>query len=510
MIRRNLILIPLLLLAVPADAQDFAPSVNVSVRIVDDQDQPVPCNVYLKDDRGNPVQPKGLPYWRDHFTCDGTATISLAEGRYSYIIERGPEFAAAKGTWNVTSSPAQPLTATLHRLYDLAAEGWYSGELHIHRPVGQVPLLLQASDLDVGPVITWWNRQNPWTQPPASTLQRTEDGRFYDLMGGEDERGGGALLYFGLTRPIEITSAEREYPASTIYLREATEAKATDTSRRIHVDVEKPFWRDVPLWLASERADTMGIAHNHLWRSGVLENEAWGRARDASRWPPPHGNGLWSQFIYFQALNCGFRIPPSAGSASGVLPNPVGYNRCYVKLDGPLDYFAWWEGLRAGRVFVTNGPLLTIKANDELPGHQFSATAGPQRITVTGLLRSADSIAKLEVIWNGDVIKELPLTESAEQEINVNFECQGPGWFVIRAVTNKEATLRFAMTGPFYVEGADQPRPLIRESAEFFLDWSRERRDELARLLKGSERDEVVAEHDKAVSFWEQKVAAGR
>src|SRR5439155_9501505 len=55
--------------------------------------------------------------------------------------------------------------------------------------------------------------------------------------------------------------------------------------------------------------------------------------------------------------DCGLRLPPSAGSASGVLPNPVGYDRVYVHLDGELSYERWWEALRAGRVFVSNGPL---------------------------------------------------------------------------------------------------------------------------------------------------------
>ena len=44
------------------------------------------------------------------------------------------------------------------------------------------------------------------------------------------------------------------------------------------------------------------------------------------------GVGYWVQEIYYHLLNCGLRVAPSAGSASGVLPNPVGYNRVYVHL----------------------------------------------------------------------------------------------------------------------------------------------------------------------------------
>src|SRR5690606_11352677 len=126
------------------------------------------------------------------------------------------------------------------------------------------------------------------------------------------------------------------------------------------IDIEKPFWWDVPVVLAHGYADSIGIAHNHMWRSGVLDNEAWGKARDVAAYPGPQGNGLWSQHIYYHILNTGLRIPPSAGSASGVLPNPVGYNRTYVQVDGELTYEKWWDGVRAGRVFVSNGPLLRV------------------------------------------------------------------------------------------------------------------------------------------------------
>ena len=80
---------------------------------------------------------------------------------------------------------------------------------------------------------------------------------------------------------------------------------------------------------------------------------------DGRKGPGPAGNGWWTQEIYYHLLNAGLRLPPSAGSASGVLPNPVGHNRVYVGLGaGKLSYSAWLEGLRKGHCFVTNGPLL--------------------------------------------------------------------------------------------------------------------------------------------------------
>ena len=41
-----------------------------------------------------------------------------------------------------------------------------------------------------------------------------------------------------------------------------------------------------------------------------------------------------------------------------------------------MTYEGWWEGLRAGRVVVTNGPLLRPRVNGELPGHVFRSQSG--------------------------------------------------------------------------------------------------------------------------------------
>ena len=97
-----------------------------------------------------------------------------------------------------------------------------------------------------------------------------------------------------------------------------------------------------------------------ICHSQMYETEAWGRPRDAKRLPPPRGNGLWTQEIYYHILNSGLRIPPSAGSASGVLPNPVGYNRVYVHTGEHVSWDAWWNGLRKGRSFWLRRMLFTV------------------------------------------------------------------------------------------------------------------------------------------------------
>ena len=455
---------------------------------------PLPSRIHLQDSAGRPMKPPVLPAWSDHFVCDGKATIELPPGAHRYVIERGPEYTSVSGRFQVADAPLH-LTNQLARLTDLAAEGWWSGDTHVHRSLPDIELLMRAEDLHVAGVQTWWNNTNPWptNAPPPESIIRFDGNRCYDLMSGEDERGGGALLYFGLKQPLLIAGSKQEYPSAVKFLRAAHE------SRPVWVDVEKPFWWDAPVWVATGLVDSIGIAHNHMQRSGVMDSEAWGKSRDRARYPGAHGNGLWTQDIYYHLLNCGLRIPPSAGSASGVLPNPVGYNRAYVHLDGELTYERWWEGLRAGRVFVSNGPLLRCRANGEWPGHVFQSD-GPLQIQLQAQVDSRDPIRAVELVRDGHVDRvTLPQTITLNQS----------GWFLVRVIADVTNTFRFASTGPWYVEIGKQPQPVRRESAQFFVDWIRERMAAL-KLDTPQQREEVVRPLRDAEQFWQAKLTQAR
>ncbi|MCL4176629.1 MAG: hypothetical protein KJ072_02640 [Verrucomicrobia bacterium] len=455
----------------------------------------VPARVHLKNSKGDPVHPDGFPAWQDHFVCDGRARLELPAGDYSFEIERGPEYQRASGSFSLSEATPTQIPVRLERIANLASEGWWSGDLHVHRHLEDVPLLMRAEDLHIAPIITWWNQSNPWTEPPLPTEVpvRMDGNRFYHPLAGEDERDGGALLYFNLDRPLEITGATTHYPSSVVFAREAFWRPVR------WIEIEKPFWWDFPMWLAHGFGDSIGIAQNHLQRSGVLDNEAWGRSRDRARFPGPWGNGLYTQELYFHALDCGFRIPPSAGSASGVLPNPVGYNRVYVQLEGELTWPKWWAGLRAGRCFVSNGPLLRARANSQWPGHVFRSR-GPLMVHLEAQLDGREPIQAVELIRDG---------RAERITLPGQFAFHESGWFLVRAVADTPHTLRFAMTAPWYVEIGDPPRPARGRSARLFLDWTRDRMAALEKRveLDATRKAEVLEPWRETERFWEDKLA---
>jgi hypothetical protein len=355
----------------------------------------------------------------------------------------------------------------------------------------------------VAPVITWWNKRNWWSNHPLpdQPLVRFDRNRFYELLAGEDEREGGALLFFHLKRPLAITEAAREYPSPLEFAGQAR--KDAD----VWIDVEKRFWWDMPAWVAAGVVDSIGIANNHMVRHGMYPGEAWGRPRDKERLPAPLGNGYYSQEVYYHLLNCGLRIPPSAGSASGVLPNPVGYNRVYVYVGQDLDYGRWWRSLSQGRSFVTNGPLLPVWAAGKLPGEVFTAEGSqPLELDLKAKLTAREPIKAIEIVRDGSIERTIDAAELERTGSLGTIRFTQSGWFLVRAITANEKTFRFASTGPSYVEFARQPRRISRASAQYFLDWVRERALRV-NLDDRAQHQAVVKYHRRAEEFWQDVLA---
>ena len=498
----GLALIPVALataLALAAPQQASAAKGTLLLKVTDrDTGKPIAARIHLKNARGKPVRVPKAPFWKDHFVIDGQIELKLPLGSYTFEMERGAEYQTRTGRFLLERFANDTKTVDMKRFVNMAEHGWYSGDLHIHRPPKDIEVLMRAEDLHVGPVITWWNNRNLYPgKPPKKLLVKFDGNRYYRLLAGEDERGGGALLYFNLEKPLPLAGSQRECPSPMKFL------LAASGQAGVHIDIEKPFWWDVPVWIASGKVDSIGLANNHMCRSQMLANEAWGKPRDTTRFPNPWGNGQWTQHIYYHLLNCGIKLPPSAGSASGVLPNPVGYNRVYVHCGSQFSYTRWWKNLRAGKVVVTNGPLIRPSVQGKLPGHTFKADQGKTLELLIGLtLSTRDKIRYLEIIKNGEIAHEVRLADWAKAGGKLPpLKFKKSGWFLVRAVTTNPKTFRFASTGPYYVEIGYKKR-ISKSSARFFLDWVRERKGQI-KLDDPAQQREVIKHHDAAQEYWQ-------
>jgi len=485
-------------MARPADAAGGKLEISVIDR---DTGQPIACRMHLKNKAGRPRKVRGLPFWNDHFVFSGTTVLDLPVGDYTFLIERGLEYVHREGHFRIDNFAADARQIDLTRFINMSEHGWWSGDLEVRRRVDDIELLMEADDLHVAQVITWANDEDSWNSGriPEDLLVRFGKDRYYHLMAGAHARGGSTLLLFNLPKPL-AWSGDGEYPPS---IRAAEAARRQDGG---WVDLSKPFWWDLPMLVANGQVDSIQLAHSHLGRDAAITHEADGKPRNKTLYPNPRGNARWSQQIYFHLLECGLRIPPSAGSGSGESPNPVGYNRAYVHVGGTFNYRDWWENLRAGRVVVTNGPLLLPSVHGRMPGHVFQAKQGEEIEFEIGLtLSTREPISYLEIVKNGRVEHSIRYEKYAESGRLPKLPFDGSGWFLVRAVTDQPKTYRFAMTGPYFVE-FDGQRRISKASAEFFLNWVYERARQI-KLTDAAEHAEVMKYHRQARDFWQDLVS---
>ena len=491
-------------------AGPFAPPVRganeqLELTVVDrDSGQPIACRMHLRrgSETGRSLKIKRLPFWHDHFVFSGQITLELPLGNYFFEIERGPEYVDCSGYFTLNRYSDDAKQIELPRGIDMAAAGWWSGDLDVRREPRDMELLMDAEDLHVAQVVTWQNHKNLWDrrEPPDDPLARFGADRYAHMMAGGHDRAGGTFLYLNLPNPLRGSGADREYPSPLHYAEEARQHE------NAWIDISRPYGWDLPMLVAHDMVDSVQVANGQLCRTKVLDNESGGKARNRELYPGVEGNARWSQRIYFNLLNCGLRIPPTAGSASGESPNPVGYNRVYVHTGSQLSYEAWWENLRTGRVFVTNGPLLQPVVDGELPGHVFHADQGETLELQPALTLSLHQpVRYLEVIKNGRVAHSIPLDQYKEARGRLpKISFDKSGWFLIRVVTDEQKTYRYAMTGPYYIEIGYEPR-ISRKSAQFFLDWVFERARQI-KLAAPDHQAKLIEAHRRARDFWQDLV----
>jgi hypothetical protein len=182
--------------------------------------------------------------------------------------------------------------------------------------------------------------------------------------------------------------------------------------------------------------------------------------------------------VYYHYLNCGFRLAMSSGSDKMALNPPMGSARTYVKTDGPLSYDSWIEGIRKGRTFASDYPLLEFTANEQVPGETLHLSPGKAAIRIHAHAQSLEPYEQLEIIYNGKVICSVkPSGSHFNASIDETVEMDRGGWIAARAHGRKMLEYGatwwkmpvFAHSSPIYLDMPGRPAPAA-ESARLFLD----------------------------------------
>jgi hypothetical protein len=432
---------------------------------------PAVARVYITGADGKAYRIPGAPgYSRRtevHSLVNAEAALRLPPGRYTVRAEKGCEFGAIERSVELLPGAASKVELEVPRFHDMNRRGWYSGDMHIHRDPGEMELILRAEELNVAPVITRHVGGPRTTVPavPRIPSLRVGPAQVASFDNQEVERlrtGYGAVLLLNTPRPVP----DRLHDLFPLDVEFCKQAKAQGG----FVDAEKPIWKNVPVNVALGAIDAIGVVNNHFHpRDVLLDAESWGSMeRVDPAYKTKAGFAQWMIDLYYSFLNCGFRLPVSAGSASGVMPSWPGYERVYVYLGAEFDYSAWFAALKAGRSFATNGPLLEVSVEGKPPGAEFDWTkARSTRIEIDA--RTQGLLERVEVVFNGQVIRTFR-PDRGDLRTTVSLSIPGPGWLAVRCFEPVASSVRYAHTSPFYFTDKGK-LPVGRADAERWAEF---------------------------------------
>jgi hypothetical protein len=268
------------------------------------------------------------------------------------------------------------------------------------------------------------------------------------------------------------------------------------------------------------QVDLFELANNHVWRTQFGFTRWTIETLPQTMRIETNAEGFtewgWIDFgfqTYYALLNCGFRLRPSAGTASGVHPVPLGFGRVYVRLPDGFSYQAWMEGLAAGRSFVTTGPMLQVQLAGHDPGHTFADARSPGTYRLKGGAQSAVPLDRIEVIVNGRVAKTLSPQNTATSSggfaslLDEQIPLEGSGWIAVRVFEKRpDGRVRFAHTAPWHIDVPGQPLRPRREEVQYLAGRMREEIDRNRDVLSPPE----LEEYREALRAYEERLTNTR
>jgi hypothetical protein len=164
--------------------------------------------------------------------------------------------------------------------------------------------------------------------------------------------------------------------------------------------------------------------------------------------------------LWFLLLNHGYHIAAS-GSSDATFDRPgggvPGKVRIYTHLDGGVEMPRVAAAIRAGRSFVTTGPLLVLEIGGRGSGSVVTLPATARKGTIRAW---ADRLARVELIRNGIVVRTFDAA-AGKSEFTAEFDVSetGPSWYIARCY-GTDAT-QVAFTNPVWFEpsGWQPPQP---------------------------------------------------
>ena len=526
------------------------PAVKVTLEVLDFDGKPTTAAFTIRDawNRVYPSRGRRLApdfFFHNQIYRHSGESVLLPPGNYTVEYARGPEYRVKTQTVTVPNAKTHQETFRLERWIHIAAEGWRSGDHHVHAagcshyesptegvtPEDMMRHIL-GEDLNVGCVLSWgpcWYYQKQFF-----------DGKVHELSTDD----------YVMRYDVEVSGFPSSH-AGHLSLLQLTE----DDYRGVERIEEWPSW-DLPvLQWAKEQGAVTGFSHSG-WGLKVSGDEL-----PNYNMPPFDGIGaneyivdvvhdvvdfistvdtpaIWELNIWYHTLNCGFRTRISGETDFPcIYGERVGLGRVYVKMPaGALDFDTWVTGLRDGRSYVGDGKshLLDftvggVPVGEKTPSGEMSQLdlEKPGNVTITARVaarldekpnpeiqnRSLDQqpywdierarIAEnrkvpVELIVNGQAVERQEIVADGEI-VNLQFEASidRSSWVALRIFPSSH-------TNPVFVIVGGEPIRASRRSAQWCLDAVEVCWNEKVDRIREAERNAAREAYDVAQQAYQK------
>ena len=435
-------------------------------------------------------------------------TLPLAAGAYTMELAKGMEYEPVHVRFEVKPGVVPHLEVGLKRWVDMRARGWYSGDTHVHFLSPQSGLLeARAEDVNVVNILaTKWSESFTDVQEFTGAPSKESD-PFHIVYVNEEARhpylGHTVLLNLRqLVYPLawgrggqsnESVIGGHDYPAMAMIAEDAHRQNALVS------------WAHFPNPGAEIAVDFA------LGRIDSIDLMTWGDPLH-----PAPGTQQTAVDAWYRLLDAGFRVPVMGGTDKMFNHQITGAVRTYVNVHGKFDYSSWIAGIRAGRTFVTSGPMLTMTVNGQQPGAVLHVSDGSS-VTVKVTVDSMLPVENIEIVYNGEVVAQKRNDdELANQSMTANLRLAEPGWIAARAYSDRKITYQwfppitpplshFAHTSPVYVNldcrraKSNAAISELLSQVDDVIKWTRDQ----ASYADESQREEVLSLFHSARRFYE-------
>jgi hypothetical protein len=338
------------------------------------------------------------------------------------------------------------------------AKRWFSGDTHVHflgatGAHGEA----QGEDLNVVNLL-----QSQW----GSLFTNAED-----PLGLSASRGGRTLVY--------VSQENRQHllgHLTLLGLKEPVMPWCTDGPGEAEaggsLEITMSDWADQ----CHAQGGTVVLPHlpNPNGEPAVLIATGRADAVEMIRW------GGYEHLEYYRYLNCGYRLPLVGGTDKMSSEVPVGLYRTYAYMpDEEFGYDAWCAAVRAGRTFLSGGPMIELTVEGAQVGDTVRLPKGGGTVEVEAVAESIFPIHTLQVLQEGRVVAMTEeaagarkLTLRANLPVSANSwiaaRCGGPGYSPI-AHHDVWQRGRFAHTSPVYISVVGEWDMFDPSTAQYLL-----------------------------------------